>query len=175
VIPPTLTGNKIKLRPKRLNDAIKDYEWRKDTELCQLDATFPTLTSFEEYLRLTAVAPSYSGNRSCHFAIETLKGKHIGNLSYFDIDEISGDAEIGIMIGNKAFWNLGYGADAMLTILNYIFTSTTLKRVHLKTLAWNTRAQKCFEKCGFTLCGELSRDGFNFILMEILRPQKKLG
>ena len=175
MIPPILIGTKVKLRPKRLNDAINDFEWRKNAELCQLDATLPTLSTFEEYLRLAAVAPSYSGNRSCHFAVETSKGKHIGNLSYFDIDEISGEAEIGVMIGNKAYWNLGYGADAMQTILNHIFTSTSLKRVYLKTLTWNTRAQKCFEKCGFTPCGELSRDGFKFILMEILRPQKNPG
>ncbi len=175
MIPPILTGNKVKLRPKRLNDAINDFEWRKDAELCQLDATLPTLSSFEEYLRLAAVAPSYSVNRSCHFAIETIKGKHIGNLSYFDIDEISGEAEIGIMIGNKAYWDLDYGADAMRTVLSYIFTSTSLKRVYLKTLTSNTRAQKCFEKCGFTPCGQLTRDGFKFILMEIHRPQKTLG
>lgn len=172
MIPPTLAGSKVKLRPKRLNDAINDYEWRKDPELCQLDATLPTLSSFEEYLRLAAVEPSYSSNRSCHFAIETMTGKHIGNLSYFDIDEKSSSTEMGIMIGNKAYWNLGYGSDAIHILLNHIFTSTSLNRVYLKTLVWNVRAQKCFQKCGFATCGQLSRDGFSFVLMEILRPQK---
>ena len=170
---PVLTGNKVKLRPKKLNDAINDYEWRKDLELCKLDATQPTTSSFEEYLRLAAVSPSYSGNRACHFAVETLKGKHIGNCSYFDIDEIGGEAEIGIMIGDKAYWDSGYGTDAMRTVLDYIFSSTTLNRIYLKTLTWNGRAQKCFEKCGFSPCGQLTRDGFKFILMEIHRPKKR--
>jgi RimJ/RimL family protein N-acetyltransferase len=168
---PTLTGDKVRLRPKRLRDALNDYQWRKDAELCRLDATQPTNSSFEDYLKLAAGAPSCS-SQSCHFAIETLDGKHIGNCSYFGIDEANGDAEIGIMIGDKAYWNRCYGTYAMRTVLNYIFSQTSLKRIHLKTLDWNIRAQKCFEKCGFTSCGNLTQGEHSFILMEIRRPDK---
>jgi RimJ/RimL family protein N-acetyltransferase len=171
---PILTGSKVRLRPKRLHDAVTDFQWRKDAELCRLDATEPTTSSFEEYLRLAAVAPS-GGNGSGHFAIETFDGNHIGNCSYFNVSEAKNEAEIGIMIGNKAYWEQGYGTDAMHTMLSYIFSHTALSRIYLKTLSWNTRAQKCFWKCGFTPCGQLSRDGFNFILMEIHRPQQVQG
>ena len=169
-IPPTLTGNKVRLRPKRLRDAFNDYKWRTDNELCRLDATQPTTSSFEEYLKLVAGAPSYS-NHSCHFGIETLDGKHIGNCSYFGIDDVNRDAEIGIMIGDKAYWNQSYGTDAISIALSYIFSQTKLQRIHLKTLNWNTRAQKCFQKCGFTQCGKLAREEHNFILMEIRREK----
>lgn len=170
-IPPTLTGNKVRLRPKRLRDAINDYQWRRDEELCRLDATQPTTSSFEEYLKLAAVAPSYS-SQSYHFAIDTLEGKHIGNCSYFGIDEAKGEAEIGIMLGDKAFWDRSYGTDALRTALNYIFSQTSLKRIYLKTLDWNIRAQKCFEKCGFTSYGNLTQEEHSFVLMEIRRPGK---
>lgn len=168
---PILTGHKVKLRPKRLYDAIDDYQWRQDTELCRLDATQPATSSFEEYLRLSAEAPSKT-SRSCHFAIETFSGKHIGNCSCFDMDEANGEVEIGIMIGNKAYWDQGYGTDAIRTALDYVFSRKGLNRVYLKTLNWNTRAQKCFQKCGFSPCGQLIRDGHSFILMEIRKPQK---
>ena len=167
-----LTGNKVKLRPKRLVDAINDYKWRTDDELCRLDATRPTGCSFEEYLKLTAESPQNFGT-SCHLAIETIDGKHIGNCSYFNVDNISGEAEIGIMIGDKSYWSRGYGSDTLTTALSYIFTQTNLKRIYLKTLQWNVRAQNCFKKCGFTTCGFLTRDGYNFILMEIHRPEAK--
>lgn len=170
-IQPILTGNKVRLRPKRFRDTINDYQWRKDAELCRLDATQPTTSSFEDYLKFVANATSCSSN-SCHFAIETLDGKHIGNCGYFGIDEANGDAEIGIMIGDKGYWNQCYGSDAMRTVLNYIFSQTRLKRIHLKTLDWNIRAQKCFEKCGFTTCGELIREEHSFVLMEIQHPDK---
>lgn len=166
---PTLNGHKIVLRPKHSSDAINDYEWRKDIELCSLDAAQPITSSFEEYLRFAAEFSS-SSKWSCHFAIQTLQGKHIGNCSYFDIDEISSEAEIGIMIGDKDYWNCGYGTDAICTVLRYIFSQTRLKRIYLKTLEWNIRAQKCFQKCGFKSCGHLNRDGYSFILMEILCP-----
>lgn len=169
--PPTLSGNKVKLRPKSLRDAIEDYQWRIDSELCQLDATQPITSSFEEYLRLTAVAPLYS-SKSCNFAIETLDQKHIGNCSYFGIDEANGGAEIGIMIGDKAYWNQDFGTDAMRTALDFAFSQTNLKRIHLKTLDWNIRAQKCFKKCGFIPCGSLVSGEHSFILMEIRRPDK---
>ena len=171
---PTLNGNKIILRPKQSSDAVNDYEWRKDSELCSLDAAQPIISSFEEYLRFASEFSS-SSKRSCHFAIQTLQGKHIGNCSYFDIDEISREAEIGIMIGDKDYWNRGYGTDAICTVVHYIFSQTRLKRVYLKTLEWNIRAQKCFQKCGFKSCGHLNRDGYSFILMEILRPTPTSG
>ena len=169
--PPTLTGNKVRLRPKRLQDAPNDYSWRRDAELCRLDAAAPILCSFEKFLD-TYVQELYYPSKSYRFAIETLDGKHIGNCSYFNIDETKGEAEMGIMIGDRAYWNHGYGTDAILTSLNHIFSQTNLKRIYLKTLKWNARAQKCFRKCGFVPCGELIHGDYTFVIMEIQRPTK---
>ncbi len=80
--PPLLTGNKVKLRPKRLEDAVNDYSWRQDAELCRLDAAPPILCSFNEFLE-NYIEDLQRLNRSYRFAIETLEGKHIGNCSYF--------------------------------------------------------------------------------------------
>ena len=73
------------------------------------------------------------------------------------------------MIGDKAYWNQSYGTDAISIALSYIFSQTKLQRIHLKTLNWNTRAQKCFQKCGFAPYGNLVKDGYNLVLMEIHR------
>jgi RimJ/RimL family protein N-acetyltransferase len=169
--PPILTGTKVKLRPKRLRDAATDYSWRQDTELCRLDAATPILCTFEEYLRDYA-EELQRPSQGYRFAIETLDGKHIGNCSYFNLDETKMGAEVGIMIGDRAYWNHGYGADAILTSLNYIFSQTNLKRIYLKTLNWNVRAQKCFRKCGFIPCGQLICGDHAFIIMEIHHPAK---
>jgi len=173
--PLILVGNKVRLRPKRLQDAANDYSWRRDIELCRLDATTPTLSSFEEHLRGYA-EELHHPSRGYRFAIETLDGRHIGNCSYFNIDETKGGAELGIMIGDRAYWDQGYGADAILTSLDHIFSQTKLERIYLKTLNWNVRAQKCFEKCGFAPCGQLIHGDHSFIIMEISRsakPQKQ--
>ncbi|GAI69666.1 unnamed protein product, partial [marine sediment metagenome] len=76
-----------------------------------------------------------------------------------------------IMIGDRDCWDKGYGADAVTTLVSYIFHQTNLKRIYLKTLDSNSRAQKCFQKCGFTPYGHMAKDGFSFVLMETHRKQ----
>ena len=169
--PSLLIGSKVRLCPKRLQDAANDYSWRRDVDLCRLDAAAPISCSFEEFLE-SYIEELYRTSRSYRFAIETLDGRHIGNFSYFNIDETKNEAEMGIMIGDRAYWNCGYGSDAILTSLNHIFSQTNLKRIYLKTLNWNIKAQKCFQKCGFTACGQITHGDHYFILMEIHRPAK---
>ena len=166
-----ITSSKIRLRDKGLADALDDYIWRTDPELAQLDATPLLTTTFSQYLSDYADELHHSSSIRRRFAVETLEGKHIGNCSYYNIDETKGEAELGIMIGNRDYWDRGYGADTVTTLVNYIFHQTKLKRIYLKTLDSNIRAQECFKKCGFTPYGHLNRDGYNFVLMEINRKQ----
>ncbi len=168
-----ITGNKIKLRDKRLTDALDDYSWRTDAELAQLDAA-PLLTAaFPQYLSDYTVELHYPPSTKRSFAIETLDGNHIGNCVYYNISEMKGEAELGIMIGNRDYWDKGYGTEAVTTLLSYIFHQTKLNRIYLKTLNSNRRAQKCLEKCGFTSYGHMTKDGYNFVLMEMHRKQWK--
>ena len=166
--PPTFSGEKIRLRPKRLVDAFNDYKWQKDSELCRLDATYPVSSPFDVFLRLY-VEQNNQKDRGLRLAIETLEGKHIGNCSCFNVDIDQSETEMGIMIADRDYWNKGYGTDVIKTTVNYIFSQTDIQRIHLKTLKWNIRAQKCFEKCGFVIFGQLNRGEYSFILMDIHR------
>ncbi len=170
-----IPGDKVRLRPKRLSDAVEDYAWRTDSELSSLDATQPLTLPFEEYLRRYAAEIYILGDSSLNFAIETKESKHIGNCACFAIGKVKGEAELGIIIGDRTYWDQGYGVDAINTLLHYLFSEMNLDRVHLKTLDWNDRAQRCFQKCGFSPCGRLIKDGYNFILMEIPRYQFEAG
>ena len=168
---PTMVGNKVRLRLKQVQDAPNDYNWRKDVELASLDATLPISSSFEEYLEWYIEKPPYHPPH-CHLTVETLEGRHIGNYSCFNIDDKKREAEMGIMIGDKDYWNQGYGTDAVRTALNNILEKTNLERIYLKTLDWNIRAQKCFEKCGFIPQGQLFYGEHSFIIMEIHRTDQ---
>jgi ribosomal-protein-alanine N-acetyltransferase len=166
-----LIGKKVILRNKKLADALDDYTWQADPELARLDAA-PWLTiSFSRYLLDYTVELRYSYPFRRQFAIDTMDGKHIGNCVYYGINETKGEAELGIMIGNRNYWSKGYGSDAVGRLLDHIFRRTKLKRVYLKTLDSNLRAQKCFQKCGFIQYGHMNRDGYRFVLMEIRRKQ----
>jgi len=164
-----LKGRKIVVRGKKLEDAANDYAWRCDEKLADYDAA-PTLRlSFADFLADYAEELRYPSRQRRQFAIENLEGKHIGNLMYYDIDKVKGEAELGIMIGDQDYWDQGYGTDAITTLLDHIFSTTTLNRIYLNTLEWNLRAQRCFEKCGFVPCGKAKRYNGTFIIMEIRR------
>ena len=166
-----LNGTKIKLRGKRLEDAWDDYVWQSDPELTRLDAAPQVTTIFPQYLSLYASNLRHQAPVRRLLSIETLNGTHIGNCSFYNIDESKGEVELGIMIGNRHYWDKGYGTDAVTTLVNDIFHQTNLKRIYLKTLDSNHRAQKCFLKCGFTHYGYLNKDGYRFVLMELHRKQ----
>ena len=162
-------GEKTVLREKRVEDAPGDYSWRTDEELARLDATRPLNMSYEDFLRYSKEEISFVSPLSKRLAIDTLDGKHIGNCMYYDIDVKGGEAELGVMIGDRDYWGKGYGTDSVASLQGYIFTATSLDRVYLHTLDWNERAQRSFSKTGFREVKRVRRSGQNFIRMEVLR------
>jgi len=166
-----INGSKVSICHKSLADAPDNYAWQTDPELTHLTATQPLTTSFSDYLLNYIVQIRNRQLIKHQFAIKTRDSKHIGNCAYYGINESKGEAEIGIIIGNRNYWDKGYGSDAVTTLINHIFLKTKLKRIYLKTLDSNKRAQQCFYKCGFTLYGSLVKDGYSFILMELNRSQ----
>lgn len=169
-----ITGKMVVLREKRLSDARNDYEWSCDPLLSRLDAASPLNMSYTEFLDEYTLDIDYSSSSRRRFAIETTDGEHIGNCSYYNIDYRRGEAEIGIMIGKPEYWGKGYGTDTLKTLINYIFKNTSFKRIYLKTLEWNKRAQKCFIKTGFSPYDKIRRNGYTFLLMELPRSKWEL-
>ena len=176
-----VVGEKVLLRDKRAEDVADDYAWRRDPELCKLDATLPIQMSSAEFRRYAVEELGYQSRWSKRFAIDALDdksdeagdeigpGRHIGNCMYYDIDERRSETELGIMIGDREYWGRGYGQDAVRTLLDYIFTSTDLGKVYLHTLAWNDRACRSFANAGFIEVRNVRRNSKDFIRMEVLR------
>jgi len=162
-----IKGSKVVLREKRLEDARNDYTWKTDAELAHLDATIPLDIPFSHYLINYADELRYASIRGYRYAIETPDGRHIGNCSYYNVDQGKKEAELGILIGDRAYWDKGNGTDAVTILVTQIFKETNIKRIYLHTLEGNIRAQKCFQKCGFTPSGRVSRGGHNFTVMEL--------
>jgi RimJ/RimL family protein N-acetyltransferase len=166
-----LDGEKVRLREKKLSDARNDYRWHADEELSALDAARPLEMAFTVFLLDYSLELRSPRFRRFPLAVDTLDGKHIGNCSVYDVDEKSGQAQVGIIIGDRDYWNRGYGTDAMKTLVDFLFRTTRLERLYLKTLEWNTRAHRSFERVGFVPCGAMRRSSYDFKLMEITREQ----
>ncbi len=93
------------------------------------------------------------------FAIEINEGEnagtHIGNISLDNLNGQTRSAELGIVIGEKAYWSQGYGSDAIRTLLRFAFEDLNLHRVALRVHQDNARGIHVYEKCGFVHEGRL--------------------
>jgi RimJ/RimL family protein N-acetyltransferase len=84
---------------------------------------------------------------------------------------------VGIFIGDKDYWNQGYGSDAMQLLLKYGFNSLNLNRIYLHVFDTNPRAIRAYEKVGFVLEGRLRQDIFlngsyvDVLMMSVLRSE----
>ncbi len=162
-------GRKVILRRKRLSDAEDDYGWRSDEELASYDAVPPLRLSFSDFVASLQAQLRYPDTAKRSYAIEDEGGRHIGNAMYYNLREATGEAELGITIGDRRYWGQGYGSDAVEALARLVFKEKGLRRMFLHTLDWNVRAQRCFQKAGFQPRGLVRRDGRNFLLMEKLR------
>jgi len=170
-------GEKVKLRAYKKEDIELACKYMNDFEVKRFLAPgipYPMMLEQENkwFDSLTSAKDSYS------FAIEDLiTGQYIGGCGINEIDWKNSIATIGIFIGDKSFWNNGYGTDAMKVLLKFIFEQMNVNKVKLCVYSFNPRAKKCYEKSGFILEGtlreELFRDGkyHDVYLMSILKRE----
>jgi len=161
-------GEKTNLRSIKPTDFSKIIKWQKNELLKQyIGNKLPT--SIKE-CEIRYLASSNLLNRI--FGIEDKNGNFIGEIEINHIKWKDKQAELFLYIGEKDLWGKGYGCDALKTFLNYIFNEKKFKYIYLRVYEHNTRAIKCYEKCGFKKRGILrfnkkKIDSDNLVLMDI--------
>jgi diamine N-acetyltransferase len=101
----------------------------------------------------------------------------IGNIGFHDVDWRCRQAEVGILIGEKAYWNQGYGSEAMRLMLQHGFNTLNFNRIFLQVFDTNPRAIRSYEKVGFVHEGRLRqgmyKDGqyIDVLIMSVLRNE----
>ncbi|HQJ50718.1 MAG TPA: GNAT family protein [Anaerolineae bacterium] len=153
----TINGTRIRLRRIERSDIPTFVRWFNDPEVRHgLLMYLPmSLASEEQWFEQQLASDRLI------FGIETLAGQLIGNLGIEQVDWKNRNAEIGIVIGEKEYWNQGYGTEAIITVLRFMFTEMNLHRVMLRVFDFNHRAQRCYEKCGFRLEGRLRQSFYH--------------
>lgn len=144
-----IEGSLVNLRAPEMADLERDTRWINDREVTQfLSMRYQTsLLAEEGWLRERASKPlSYEAP---FFAVDTKDGVHIGNINLFNVRAEERSAELGIMVGDKAYWSQGYGSDALRTLLRFAFRQLNFRRIELFVYAFNARARAAYKKCGF--------------------------
>lgn len=178
---PVIYGEKTFLR--RFEDRMSDaeiarlYEWSRDLELLQQSGGTPTEldeTEFRDHVRSERLYGPTNRRMFLVFARDALE--LIGRMGIFAIDWNRRDAEMGIVIGVRAFRNHGYGRDAVRTLLHHLFTTSSLNTIYLYTFADNIRARRAFLAVGFRITEQGPRftpevGEFDALRMEITRQE----
>ena len=68
-----IRAGKVVLRPKRLEDAQDDYDWRCDEELASLDAASPLRQEFSQFVRIYEDELRFPSPWSVRYGIDTLE------------------------------------------------------------------------------------------------------
>lgn len=141
-----LVGDRIYLSPRNSEDVELFTQWLNDFETTDYLGRSGQLISLEgerKYLE-----ENYAAEAT--FAIVTLDNdKMIGTVSLENINNINRTATLGIFIGDKDYRSKGYGTEAIRLILEYGFKYMNLQNIKLDLMAFNERALKCYQKCGF--------------------------
>jgi diamine N-acetyltransferase len=86
------------------------------------------------------------------YSVDDLQGRLVGRISLRDIDWRLGASVLGVSF-HPEHLGRGLGTDAMLAFLRYYFLPLKMNALFLDVAAFNRRAQRVYEKCGFRACG----------------------
>jgi RimJ/RimL family protein N-acetyltransferase len=171
---PTLTGERVILRPMSLKDAEPFYTSLDDDEGNRLTGTHQSFT-FEQIKSWTASRQA-TDDRLDLSIIDRATGVWVGELAVNDWDEDNHSCGFRIAIGPNGR-NRGLGSEATRLIVDYVFKQLPINRIALEVFAFNPRAIHVYERCGFTREGVIRSalywDGeyHDAILMSILRDE----
>ena len=143
-------GERVRLRHVERDDLPHFVEWLNDPEVTRgLSMRIP-LSSDEEESWYAQVLQSPNEERPlCIDARHEGGWQLIGNSNFFTIDWRNRNAEIGIFIGDRAYWDKGYGTEVVKLLLQHGFTTLNLHRIFLRVFSDNQRAIRVYEKIGF--------------------------
>jgi diamine N-acetyltransferase len=152
-----IVGEKVRLRPIERDDLPRFVEWFSDPEVRRHLLVYLPFSLAQEERWFEEMLGRLGRQTDVLLAIETIDGVHVGDIGLHSIDWKNRAAELGIVIGDKAYWSQGYGTDAVRALLGLAFREMNLHRVFLRVDVDNARGIRCYEKVGFQREGT-SRD-----------------
>lgn len=145
-----LSGKKVNLRPFSKDDVPAVTRWINDPEVREfISMTFPQTEKQEE----DWVSKLGDDDKNIALCIETKDGKPIGVMGIHNINWVHRHCTTGAVIGEKDYWGKGYGTDAKMYLLDYIFNTLNLNRVGSNVIAYNKRSLRYSLHCGYKIEG----------------------
>lgn len=170
-----LKGERVLLRALEADDLPRLAQFNNDLAVELAGGGDPPMPQSLARLQAEYQNRIASGGRDgADFAIE-LAGQFIGICALFNFDHNAQTCELGISIGDPAYWGQGYGREVVALLLNYAFRYRNFRRVWLRVHGKNLRAQAAYRACGFVEEGRLRAHVYSdgayddLLLMGVLR------
>lgn len=171
-------GDRVRLRHVEQEDLPQFVIWLNDPEVRHgLALRFP-LSMAEEKNWFEAMLKNPVEERPLVIEVKQGDGwQVIGNSGFHNLDWRNSNAELGIFIGDKAFWDKGYGTEVTGLLLRHGFSTLNLHRIYLRVFEDNPRAVRSYEKAGFVHEGRMRQAEFHdgryhdVLFMSVLRPE----
>lgn len=143
-------GERIRLRAIEEEDLPRFVEWLNDPQVTEgllIGLPFSLAEETRWFEKMLERPPEEHV-----LGIEVRKGRGwqlIGSCAFHNIQWAHRTAEVGIAIGDKAYWDRGYGTETMELLLRHGFETLNLNRIFLSVHTPNKRAIRAYEKAGF--------------------------
>ncbi len=151
-----LQTERLKLKVLEPSDVSWNYvSWLNDKEINQyLETRWEThsLESVRDYVRSLSVS---DGDVLFGVFSQLSSHKHIGNIKLSKIDKNHHTAEIGFLIGEKAYWGRGLASEAIGCVCSWALNTLGIKKINAGSYGQNQASIRTLEKIGFELEGIL--------------------
>jgi RimJ/RimL family protein N-acetyltransferase len=150
-----LEGERVRLRAVEREDLSRLWAFNNDLAVELAGGGDPPMP--QAYDRLVAEYEqnvAKGGRDGTSFAIEA-DGELIGQCALFNVDAAARTCELGITIGDAAYWGRGYGRECVSLLLTYAFQHHNYHKVWLRVHAANARAIRSYQACGLVEEGRL--------------------
>jgi RimJ/RimL family protein N-acetyltransferase len=171
-------GERVRLRHTERADLPLFVEWLNDPEVRRGLMLHLPLSIAEEEQWFENMLASPQDERPLVIEVKEEDGwLMIGNSSFHNLDWRNRNAELGIFIGDKSYWDRGYGTEVMQLLLKHGFNTLNLHLVYLRVYEDNQRAIRAYEKVGFVHDGRLRqmiyKDGkfLDVLFMSVLHTE----
>jgi RimJ/RimL family protein N-acetyltransferase len=142
-------GETIYLRELNEDDASLEYcSWLNDPLVNKfLETKKTTMLGLRQYIK------EKRESKNCLFLGIFAKDnhKHIGNIKLEPIDFERKTAMLGVLIGDKSYWEKGICTETVTLVVDYSFNHLHLNKIELSVLSQNKAAIRCYEKAGLTI------------------------
>ena len=168
-------GERIYFRPIELEDEALLRRWVNDPMVWRRLRIRPPVNAVSEceWIENLGKDPTRTV-----FGIAVKEDRRlIGTVGLVQIQAAERSAELGVKIGEVAYWERGYGREAVQLMVRYGFEELNLNRIGLQVNSDNWRAIRCYQKAGFVHEGCLSQAAYrngryqDVYLFAILREQ----